>query len=76
MKKLKYFLFHNVGYRIEELIYDFGCKPYKGYILYYEWSLFGIRGTETVAICCDKKSLEKELTIRDLKYDSVPKYKS
>jgi len=75
MKKLKYFLFHNVGYRIQEVIYDYECKPYKGYILYYEWSIFGIHGTDTIAVCCSKDALDKELSIRNLTFDTIPMYK-
>lgn len=66
----------NIGYRIQELIYDYDCEPHKGYVLYYEWSLFGVRGSDTIAICCSKTALDKELSIRNLTFDTVPKYKN
>lgn len=75
MKKIKNFLFHNNGYRIEEMIYDYEGSPYLGYILHYEWSLFGIRGSDRIAICCDKEILNKELEIRSLNFNDTPKYK-
>lgn len=75
IQKIKYFLFHNNGYRIQELIYDYEDSPQLGYILHYEWVLCGIRGCDTIAICCDKEKLNKELKIRDLTFETVLKYK-
>lgn len=66
LKKILNFLFRDEGYSVESRIYHYDNEPYKGYILYSNWVCFGIPGCDIIEICHDKKSMQKELDIRNI----------
>jgi len=52
----------NKGHFIKEHIYDFGGKPFIGYILCREYVMFGIPGYDRLGVYIDKADAEKELS--------------
>jgi hypothetical protein len=66
LKRFIHFLFHGCGWSVENRIYYYEGKPYMGYILCYDYVMFGIPTYDRVAACHDKEALQRELDIRGI----------
>jgi hypothetical protein len=64
LKKISNFIYKEKGYFVQEIVYHYKAEPSLGYILCFGWKVFGISGYSLTAICCDKKTLDKEVELR------------
>jgi len=66
LKRIWNFIYKDLGYSIEKRIYYYESEPFLGYIICSDWRFLGLHGFDRIAICHDKKSLDKELELRDI----------
>jgi hypothetical protein len=72
---MKNFLFStNTGYFIKNIRFYYDNKPYLGFELCRGYKILGISGCNTLALCCDRKRLDSELIVRDIKISEIENY--
>lgn len=64
----------NTGYFINNIRYYYNSKPYLGFQLCKGYRIFGIPGYDTLALCCDRESLENELKVLNIKSSDIENY--